>query len=511
VSKIDTTIIPFLSQEQRRALKEGADRRPGIIVNASREHIAAVLAGMNATPAEIEAMQQAAMAQLIARRTEAGFQPDLADAGAIYNDAQRDTKGGGGGGNGDGDDPPPFIIRPFEPKPPPPEAQNEPPDPGAPPIGEPVNKADILKDYQVIWDGDAVGDPSVPELVQGMLPRVGVALLSGQWGMFKTFTAIDLGFSVMTLTPFATREILRQGGVLLFAAEGQKYVNLRLQGVKQAKTPEDATVGIMPFAWVKSSPQLTEDNALDVLLALAKSVSRKLENKFKLPLALIIIDTVSSAANFKDANDGSENQRVMDKLNKLAEITQTLVLAVDHFGKDVSTGTRNSSNKEGAADAVLALIGDRTIGGVVSNMRLAIRKNRDGDVGEEFHFRKRTVELREGGGSIVIDWAETTLGTTKAPIGWPKALHTLKGALSEALLSSGFMACPFPDMAPVRVVKREIARREYMRRYPGERSGAKTAFSTHCKAAVASGLMQSRQIALSDGSLEDVFWALAPC
>jgi hypothetical protein len=387
---------------------------------------------------------------------------------------------------------------------------------GAPPPGDETktDEAAVLKNYPITWDGDITGEPAVPELVRGMLPAVGLAFLSGQWGMFKTFIAIDLAFSVMTMTTFATRATLRQGGVLLIAAEGAKYINLRLQGVKQAKTPESMTIGDTPFAWVKSCPPLVEDDAFDILLALAENVSSKLRERFDLPLALIILDTVASAANFRDANDGSENQRVMNKLTKLAEVTQTLVLAVDHFGKDVSTGTRNSSNKEGSADAILALIGVREIGGVISDMRMTIRKNRDGDVGEEFHFCKRLVELKEGGGSIVIDWVEPTpegIGATKAQVGWPKTLHTLKGALGETLLSCGLMADPMPGMPSVRVVKREIVRTEYMRRYPGERSGAKTAFSAHCKAAVAAGLMQSRQIALPDGSLEDVFWALAPC
>jgi hypothetical protein len=104
VCKIDLNILPFLSQEQRRALKEGAGRHPGIVVDASRDQIAAMLAGMTATPDEIRALQQAAMAKAVANRIEAGFRPDLANAGAIYNDAQRED-----------DPPPPFKIRPFNP------------------------------------------------------------------------------------------------------------------------------------------------------------------------------------------------------------------------------------------------------------------------------------------------------------------------------------------------------------------------------------------------------------
>jgi hypothetical protein len=85
------------------------------------------------------------------------------------------------------------------------------------------------------------------------------------------------------------------------------------------------------------------------------------------------LSSLMPAAGFKDANDASENQRVMDVLTNVAMEAETLVLAVDHFGKDVTTGTRNSSVKEAAVDAVLALLADRDLAGNVSNPRLAIR------------------------------------------------------------------------------------------------------------------------------------------
>ena len=82
--------------------------------------------------------------------------------------------------------------------------------------------------YPITWDGEAGVETKVPELIENMLPQIGVALLSGQWGLFKTFTAIDLALSVMTMTPFAGRNALRQGGVLFIAAEGAKYIPGRL-------------------------------------------------------------------------------------------------------------------------------------------------------------------------------------------------------------------------------------------------------------------------------------------
>lgn len=361
------------------------------------------------------------------------------------------------------------------------------------PAGDaPPAEAAILKAYPLTWDGDVEGKAKPPELVEGMLPEVGVALLSGQWGMFKTFTAIDLAHAVMSGTSFAGRPPPRRGGVLFVAAEGAKYVCSRLQGVKQAKALDGLPLHPAPFAWIESCPALNSDEALTTLVTLAKAADRNLRKRFDLPLALIVIDTLSAAAMFRDANDTAENQRVMTTLAKLADTMGALVLAVDHFGKDPTTGTRNSSAKEAAADAVLALIGKRSTEGSVSETKLSIRKYRDGETGVEIPFTGRRVELQDGSGMLVIDWIAPEAAPRPIQGRWPKKLHTLKAALGEVLGSQDFLARPFPDGPQVRVVKRDIVRSEFVRRYPGERDAVRQAFSHQVKSAVAEGFMQSR-------------------
>ena len=125
----------------------------------------------------------------------------------------------------------------------------------------------------------------------------------------------------------------------------------------------------------------------------AKQAAQKIRDQFDLPLALIVIDTLSAVGNFKDANDAAEGQRIMNRLAELSRQTGAFVLAVDHFGKAVETGTRGSSAKEAAADVVLALLADREINGTISNMRMALRKLRGGKVGTETPFDLRVVNL----------------------------------------------------------------------------------------------------------------------
>ena len=111
-----------------------------------------------------------------------------------------------------------------------------------------------------------------------------------------------------------------------------------------------------------------------------------MQEQFGLPLVLIIIDTVIAGSGYsKDGqeNDASAGQAVMNTLKEVAKRMHCFVFGVDHFGKAVETGTRGTSAKEGSADVVIAMLGDKSVGGEVTNTRLALRKRRGGANGEE--------------------------------------------------------------------------------------------------------------------------------
>ena len=110
-----------------------------------------------------------------------------------------------------------------------------------------------------------------------------------------------------------------------------------------------------------------------------------------------------------DDNDSATTTALMGTLRAVAETIGCFVLGVDHFGKDIAGGTRGSTAKESSADLVLAALGDKAVTGAVSNVKLAIRKNRAGRSGMEYPFSMREVALGadEDGDPIttlVVDW-----------------------------------------------------------------------------------------------------------
>jgi hypothetical protein len=75
------------------------------------------------------------------------------------------------------------------------------------PLLEPERPASELK-----WHGDVDDTPLKEWLVDRMLPRVGKALMAGQWGVYKTFVALDLSRAVMTGSPSSPLKVKTRSG-----------------------------------------------------------------------------------------------------------------------------------------------------------------------------------------------------------------------------------------------------------------------------------------------------------
>jgi hypothetical protein len=284
---------------------------------------------------------------------------------------------------------------------------------------------------------------------------------------------------------FADQPVVRRGGVLFFAVEGAGEIEVRLQAVLETKYPQ---LEVAPFAWTDQCPPLLDSDSAAALAAIAQEAAERMRAEFGLPLVLIIVDTVVAAAGFSrsgEENDAALAQAIMRRLATLAQLTGAFVLGIDHFGKAAETGTRGSSAKEGAADVVLALLGNKAITGAVTDTRMALRKSRAGVSGQEFPFSVRVVDLGvDDNGrpatSLVVDWLKAPpQGAPKADgSGWSKSLRLLQRALMNVLVDHGSDQQPFADGPVVRAVDIEIVRAEFYKSYaadgdPKQRQNAK--------------------------------------
>jgi len=174
---------------------------------------------------------------------------------------------------------------------------------------------------------------------------------------------------------------------LFLAPEGSSEIAVRIQGAIDHK----GTIRLehAPFYWCDECPPLTHPKSADIIIKTAKWAAHEFKERFGLPLVLIVIDTIITAAGYKKEgadNDAATTFKIMDTMMKIGREVGCFVFGIDQFGKDANVGTRGSSAKEAAADVILATLGDKSEGGKVSNCRLALRKRRGGPNGEEFPF-----------------------------------------------------------------------------------------------------------------------------
>jgi hypothetical protein len=334
---------------------------------------------------------------------------------------------------------------------------------------------------EIFWHGTEYNRAARSWLVKDLIPERGAGLASGQWGTAKTFAMLDLAASIMTATPFAGRDINRRGGVLFFAAEGANEIPIRLKGVVEQKLkpaamaasaagePLDADLERLPFAWVEECPSLKDVASFEKLVSIAIAAAEQIREQFKLPLALIVIDTLSASADFEDANAAAEGQRIMNRLAELGRRTDAFVLAVDHFGKEVATGTRGTTAKEGAADVVLALLAERSVGGTVTNTRMAVRKLRGGLQGIETPFDLKVVDAGDDETTCIIDWKPSKAKGTNVKEKWTKSLKVFRASVTTAIVEHGATIHPFGfNGPPVRAVALGHVRWEFMAAYPAD-------------------------------------------
>jgi hypothetical protein len=412
----------------------------------------------------------------------------------------------------------PPAPAPFETRAPQPDGSDEPPfdpayeppgerfipahdDSNPPPIGEDVEAKPTAK--LLLWYGDTPPKPS-SYLVDETVPEIGVVILGGQWGAAKTFVGADLVSAVIVGGEFAGKTVNRKGGVLWLAAEGENEIEARVYAAIGARggDPDEKH----PFArQAVSVPCLTDKDALQRLRAMANEAAAHMREHFDCDLVAIFIDTLAAAAGFDDENSASETQKVMNVMAALAREMKVPAIVLDHYGKIADTGIRGSSAKSGAADAILACLGDRDQDtGATTNRRMAVTKLRSGPTGRVIAFR---LAQTDDGSTCTVVWSEVDTVAKAAPKGkpWPKSLLVFKRAFDEAMGTFGKTTVPRAGMPEVKAVDRDHVRDEFFRLYPADNHDAKKeAFRRAALDIVGRGLMSS--INVGPDLAQTLFW-----
>lgn len=223
-------------------------------------------------------------------------------------------------------------------------------DPGlAKVVSEPIKPVKDVESFQhltVLTSRQLRARPRPQPLVHGLLDRGTVALLSGKFGTYKSFLAMDIALHVALGRPWSGHDVDQAVPVVYIAAEGETGMQDRVWGWERQhhddQPVDDDQFAIIPHRVVlevdkagKAKPQLKE---------LVELVTRR-------KAGLVVFDTLSkSRAQGSEENSNSDMSALMSLVIELCRATGATVLLVAHTGYS-GEHVRGGSSQEDDADA----------------------------------------------------------------------------------------------------------------------------------------------------------------
>ena len=249
---------------------------------------------------------------------------------------------------------------------------------------------------------DVKTDLSTPELIRGLLPGNGKALLFGASNTGKSFAAVDMACRVALGLDWHGRRT-EAGAVLYLASENANSIRRRISGwaIRHGvPIPDDMIVATRPGS-------LLDAGNMAALL----DECRQIRSRKGIPIRLIVIDTLAMMMPGGDENSAEDMGRAIAACDDLAAVTGGMVVVVHHAGKDEARGARGWSGLKASMDVEI----EATEG------KLFLTKSRDGVRHTEFTYTMETVEI----GSNAYNETVTTL----VPVHGETVQH--KGARTE--------------------------------------------------------------------------------
>ncbi len=210
------------------------------------------------------------------------------------------------------------------------------------------------------------------EILEDVLPRVGVATLFGPSAGGKSFVVLDICTRIAQGVQAFGRETERCG-ILYAAFEGHEGLRKRIHALKTIRGIRNIDLDLIDAPWL-----INDDRQWDQFsLAISKHVEDFASRGVK--LGIVVIDTLTSATAGSDTNSQADVTGAMKRLKRLSREHDLLILNVGHTGKDNGRGMVGSFAYKSEADAFLEIrvdMDEKT--GEVTRRYLYVDKAKDG-------------------------------------------------------------------------------------------------------------------------------------
>lgn len=246
---------------------------------------------------------------------------------------------------------------------------------GTKPEAGPKGRA-LPRKLLVKWADEIVLDFTAGGLIDGFLPRSGIAVLYGASGSAKTFNAVDMACHVAAGRQWRGLDV-EQGIVIYIAAEAPASVERRIWAWKKRHGVEH-----LPVLVVQSTVDFLNGDAA-AILELVRTVAVEHGR-----VAMVVVDTLARAMTGNE-NSPEDMGRFVGACGQIREASDGTVLVVHHSGKDEARGARGHSSLRAATDVELEC------SAIEGNGTLRVTKSRDDEGAKVFGFKLESVELGE--------------------------------------------------------------------------------------------------------------------
>lgn len=211
------------------------------------------------------------------------------------------------------------------------------------PAFQPAPEPDIPPSRLLTLD-ELAALPPPTWLIDGMIPRGGLACVYGPSGAGKSFLALDWALSIATGTHWIDHEV-QAGNVIYVAAEGHIGLATRVEAWQIRHG-----AGAAPFYVLPDAVNLMDAPSVELLLT-------DIQNRAPDP-ALIVVDTLARCMVGGDENGTKDMGLFTASADRLRKATGATVLIIHHTGKDPGRGERGNSSLRAACDTMISLTAD---------------------------------------------------------------------------------------------------------------------------------------------------------
>ncbi len=194
---------------------------------------------------------------------------------------------------------------------------------------------DMISKLKAIFGSDLSEDYEAPdEVIQGLIVAKAQTIIYGDSNSGKTFFALSLGYAVSEGVSCYSRST--DGGLVIYlATEAPGSIRARLQAIKKY---HKVTLSRFVMVPVPLNFYSGPGDAFDVV-RLVEQISKAK----KLPVRMIIADTLARMSAGANENSGEDMGPVMERFSLVAEVTGAAVVIIHHSGKDQARGARGWS------------------------------------------------------------------------------------------------------------------------------------------------------------------------